>query len=76
MKNIRKKVDVQRKIENANIIVSNQCRMLLRNDFDLHKSWVNKAYRKLNAAMEKEDCEEVESIGYAASNRMMEVTSE
>lgn len=67
MKNIKVKVDVQRKIENAHILTSNQCRMLLRKDFQGHQKWVLEAYRRLNEAMDKDDYEAVEKIGYEAS---------
>jgi len=70
LKNVSKKVDSQRKMENANIMVSNQCRMLLRKDFKLHKDWVSDAYKRINTALDDENYETIESIGYEASNRM------
>lgn len=70
LKNITKRVDVQRKIESANIVTSNQCRILLRKDFIKHKVWVADAYKILNDALEKEDYDSIENIGYEASNRM------
>jgi DNA primase len=70
IKNVSKRVDLQRKIENLNIIVSNQCRLLLRKDFKLHKDWVSDTYEKLNASLEREDYETIENIGYEAFNRM------
>lgn len=70
IKNLSKKVDVQRKMESANIITSNQCRILLRKDFVKHKDWVANAYKELNLALENEDYEKVENIGYEASKKM------
>jgi hypothetical protein len=70
LKNVTKRVDMQRKIEAANIITSNQCRILLRKDFEKHKIWVSSAYKNLNIALENEDYEAIENIGYDASNRM------
>jgi DNA primase len=70
LKNITKRVDIQRKIEAANIVSSNQCRILLRKDVNKHKDWVLNAYKTLNLALEKEDYEAIENIGYEASNRM------
>lgn len=75
IKNVSKKVDLQRKMENANIMVSNQCRMLLRKDFRLHKDWVADTYVRLNEALEIENYDAIESIGYEASNRMSEIVS-
>lgn len=70
IKNVSKRVDLQRKMENLNIIVSNQCRLLLRKDFKLHKDWVSGTYEKLNTSLENEDYETIENIGYEAYNRM------
>jgi len=70
LKNVTKRVDMQRKIESANIVTSNQCRILLRRDFNKHKDWVASAYKKLNESLEKEDYETIENIGYEASSRM------
>jgi DNA primase len=70
LKNITKRVDIQRKIESANIVTSNQCRILLRKDFIKHKVWVADAYKILNDALEKEDYDSIENIGYEASGRM------
>lgn len=69
LKNITKRVDMQRKIESANIVTSNQCRILLRKDFDKHKAWVFDAYKKINIALENEDYETIENVGYEASSR-------
>jgi hypothetical protein len=57
-------------MENANILVSNQCRMLLRKNFELNKAWVATAYRRLNEALSNKDKTEIDKIGYEASNRM------
>ena len=70
MKNVSKKVNFERQIENENILVSNQCRMLLRKDFNIHKEWVAKAYIKLNKALDAQDYQMVEHIGYEAFKRM------
>jgi len=72
LKNVYKKVDGQRKMENANILVSNQCRMLLRKDFAAYQKWVSKAYKRLNTALMDEDIETIEAVGYEASKLIME----
>jgi len=76
IKNISKTVDVQRKMENANILVSNQCRMLLRSDFEKHKKWVAHTYKLLDHALEREDYEAIDKMGYEASNRITGVINE
>ena len=73
---VTKKVDIKRELENSNIIVSNQCRLLLRKNFNKHKSWVMKAYKALNKALDEEDKELIEKIGYEASKRITEKTGE
>lgn len=70
IKNTTKRVDIQRKIESLNIITSNQCRILLRKNFDLNKDWVLNSYKEMNKAMADEDCDTLERIGYEASKRM------
>ena len=70
LKNVSKKINFERQIENENILVSNQCRMLLRKDFQKNKSWVSKAYDKLNQALADQDYALVERIGYKAFRRM------
>lgn len=68
-KSIAKRVDNEKKLSNANIVASNQCRNLLRKNFDMHKKWVVEAYAKLNEAMDEKDMEKVERIGFEASKR-------
>ena len=70
IKNITKKVDMQRKIENTNIVNSNQCRLLLRKDFEKNSMWVAEAYKTMNQAMGDDDYDALEKIGYEASKRM------
>jgi DNA primase len=76
IKNVGKRVDLQRKMENSNIIASNQCRLLLRKNFAVHKDWVSETYKRLDDALDKEDYEMLEGIQYEALNRMSEVIPE
>jgi len=69
IKKVCVKVDEQRLIENANILVSNQCRILLRKNFKMHKSWVSQAYHRLDSALKNKDKTEIDKIGYEASVR-------
>ncbi|MFA7219869.1 MAG: CHC2 zinc finger domain-containing protein [Synergistaceae bacterium] len=70
IKKVGVRIDAQRVMENANILVSNQCRMLLRKNFKLHKEWVSSAYKRLNDALDRKDKKEIDKIGYEASNRI------
>ena len=72
IKSVKVTVNKQRKLENANILVSNQCRMLLKRDFKLHQKWVADAYIRLNSALDQDKYSEVEKIGYEAAKRMSE----
>lgn len=69
IKKVGVKIDEQRLLENANILVSNQCRMLLRRNYDVHKKWVSEAYKRLNIALKNGDQKQVDLIGYEAYNR-------
>jgi DNA primase len=68
----KKKVDLRKKMELAHIVSSNQCRMLLRKDFEKHKDWISNAYKKMNEALVKGDLEFVENVGFQASKKMGE----
>ena len=59
-------------MECANIVTSNQCRELLRKNYDKYNIWVANAYKQLNAALDNEDIETIESIGFEASDKMGE----
>ena len=72
LKSINKKVNMQRIVESSNVLVSNQCRMLLRKDYEKYNDWVSKAYRDLNTALDKEDNETIEKIGFEASMKISE----
>jgi len=72
IKNVSQDVDMGRKIDNLNIMVSNQCRMLLKQNFKNNIEWVTDSYKMLNRASEDEDIEVIEQIGYDASRRANE----
>ena len=69
MKNISKKVNTERQMENENILVSNQCRMLLRKSFEENKKWVGETYRRLNQALSKHDITTIDQINQEAFRR-------
>jgi len=72
LKYINKKIDFKKRLEYAHIVTSNQCRVLLRKNYDKHRKWVGEAYRKMNEALSKEDISVIESVGMAASKKMGE----
>lgn len=68
--NEHKTYDFGRKLDNLNIIVSNQCRNLLRKDCQENIGWVKSAYVRLNEALRDGDELMVENIGAEASERL------
>jgi hypothetical protein len=70
IKQVSVKVDEQRVLENYNILLSNQCRILLRKNFELHKKWVARAYKKINSALDQQDKVELDKISQEASKRI------
>lgn len=67
-----RRVDKKKELENANIIVSNQCRLLLRRDFNKNKLWISSTYKRLNKALDEENLEEIEKIGYETSKKFVQ----
>jgi len=72
LKDVKKKINLQRKIECAHIISANQCRTLLRKDYDKYKKWVADAYKKMNFALDNKEIDVVEEIGFEASGKIGE----
>ena len=70
IKDIGKKFDMKKKMEMANVIASNRCRMLMRQDFEANRAWVKDVYRRLNEALSKNDIDTVEAINNEVSERM------
>ena len=70
LKNVSKKISFDKQIENENVLVSNQCRMLLRRDFEKNKSWVIDAYNNLNLALDEQNFKKIQEIGHQAFNRL------
>lgn len=71
-KNMKKKVDNKKKIEYQHILSSNQCRMLLRQNYENNKSWVAKSYKKMNIALETSDIGIIEEVGRKAFKRYVD----
>lgn len=69
---VKKKVNLQKKMEMTHIVVSNQCRMLLRKNFDKFNIWIASVYRQMNIALEKEDITAIEKIGLEVSKKIGE----
>lgn len=64
-----KKFNLKKKIEYANIISSNSCRILLRKNYEKFNKWVSKSYKKINTALENDDLDTVEMIVYEADKK-------
>lgn len=72
IKGIQKKINIQKKMECANVVTSNQCRLLLRKDYKRYGKWVAAAYRKMNKALDENDIDTLESMGYELANKLGE----
>ena len=72
LKDIRKKMNLQRKINCEHITTSRQCLSLLRKDYNKHGKWVKEAYVRMNKALDEEDLEVIENVGFEANNKMRE----
>jgi DNA primase len=71
-KHVVNRVDKKREMEMANIITSNICRKLIQKDFKKYNKWVSDAYKRLNKAVDDENCDEIEKIGYEAYGKSVE----
>jgi DNA primase len=69
---VKKKANLDKKMEYIHIVSSNQCRMLLRKNYDRYYKWVASAYRAMNKALDKSDIKTVEAIGFQASSKIQE----
>jgi len=72
IKDIKKQVNLQKKINCANIIASRQCYLLLKKDYSKYNKWVKESYKILNKSLDTEDLSTVESIGFEASKKIQE----
>jgi len=67
-----KKYNLKKKVECANIVTSNLCRILLRKNYKEHNKWVAQSYRKIDEALDKDDLDAIEMIGFEAFNKTRE----
>jgi DNA primase len=72
LKNVSKKVSIQKKMECQNIVISNICRQLLREDFNKNQTFVAQTYKRLNEAMDNGDNETLQIIDQEVFDKRME----
>ena len=72
LQGIKKKTSMRSKIESQNVTISNSCRMLLEKDYGRHKDWVFGVYKEINDALDNEDLEKIEHIGFMVYDKMAE----
>lgn len=65
----KKRTEEHKRIEYMNLVQSNQCRMLLKKNYEKYNKWVSKIYRRMNDAVDKDDVAEMESIGLEISQK-------
>lgn len=72
LKDVKKKINVQKKVECAHVVSANQCRNLLKKNYSKYNRWVAESYKKMNNALDSDDLETIESIGFEATNKIEE----
>ena len=76
LEDVKKKINLQKKMECIHIVSSRQCHALLRKNFGKYSRWVGDAYKKMNKVLDEENYGEsidiIESIGFEASNKLGE----
>jgi len=72
LKNLKKKINVQNKLNCQNIVISDRCRILLRRDYGVYKGFVSDVYKQLNVALDEEDSEKVEELDNLVFNKSEE----
>jgi len=72
LKSLKKKINVQKRMEYQNIVISNQCRAMLKKDFEGNSTFVSKTYRELNEALNEEDMDRIQEIDNLVFNKMQE----
>ena len=70
LKDVKKTINLQKKIDCAHVVASRQCFYLLKKDYKMYNNWVKDAYNKMNKALDDDDIDAIESIGFEASNKM------
>lgn len=65
----KKRTEEHKRIEYMNLVQSNQCRMLLKNNYEKNNKWVSKMYKRMNIAVDNDDVVEMEAIGMEISRR-------
>jgi len=73
LRSLKKKINVQNKLNCQNIVISNSCRILLRSDYEKHKSFVANVYKKLNKALDNEDSEKIEELDNLVFSKTQEI---
>jgi DNA primase len=72
LKDVKKRANLQRKINCAHVVASRQCFSLLQKNYVRHNAWVKEAYKTMNKALDAEDIGIIEGIGFEASEKMQE----
>mgnify|MGYP000993866256 CR=1 FL=1 len=69
-KDVKKRVDIDKKLECEHIIAANQCRSLLRKKYKQYSRWVGKQYRKMNVMLANKDLDGIRAIGDEISKKI------
>jgi hypothetical protein len=72
LKDVKTRVNLQKKINCTHVVASRQCFALLKKDYVKYNKWVAESYKTMNKALDSEDLGVIESIGFEASKKMGE----
>jgi hypothetical protein len=73
IKNLKKTLNVKEKIENQNIIISNNCRILLKEDYNENKDFVAASYKGLNKALDEDNMDKMQEISDQVFDKLKEM---
>jgi DNA primase len=72
IKDVTKRVNLQKKIGCAHVVAARQCFTLLKKDYIKYNKWVAEAYQEMNKALDEEDLGVVDRIAFEASGKIQE----
>jgi hypothetical protein len=73
IKSLKKTLNVKEKLENQNIIISSNCRILLKEDYNNNKDFVSNSYLSLNKSLEEEDLDLMQSVSDDVFEKLKEM---
>lgn len=67
---VKKRANLQKKINCAHIVAARQCFTLLKKDYVKYNIWVADKYKEMNKALDEEDLSAIEQVSFEVSKKM------